>query len=241
MALDGFPAVPRTLAAWHRYREECWRRQRPDWIPYVFRIQWPEGTEVGPTWWSFAPYHPLAGQGFCWRCLADAQGIEGSTVPHIRQRHGVICWSEAPTADGVEQVQAVGNQPAEDGQPDGKQAGPELTTLEITFCTPNPEWLKALGADPAQPITIRQDGQPPVQASFVRFTRLDEEGRPVGPPIVFPSPPDPWDGFPSWTDDAEAEPAGPDIAEWPPPPVEIPLQGDPWYAQDWQPEEDGET
>lgn len=191
---------PHTLQEWQRYQEECWRLQRPDWIPKAPEIDYPEGyvwtdPDKGITIITLGPDdHPLKGSSLCWRCLAEAQGLApNSVIPHA-QGVGDICW-EPPASVGVEPEQAD-PEPAEDGKP--KQA-----RIRVTI-----------------------DGGQVIEASAAWLQRLDAEGQPVGPRIALHEPNEtshrltwadgsqavgPWEGGsqdwrdswpPSWTDDS---------------------------------------
>lgn len=204
---------PQNLQEWQQYQEDCWRAKRPDWIPKAPELTWPEGylwqSYKGITFIILGPEdHPLQGRSICWRCLAEAQGIAPGPVPHA-QDVGDTCWS-TPTPDRVEQLEAP-----EDRNP---------------FKAPH--------------IRIDLEESPsliaPIYTERVWLTRLDAEGRPVGERQEFHGtiglePPEPWDGFPSWTD---AEPVETDLSEWFPEPPAPPVPAHETHDANGQPEED---
>lgn len=101
---------PRTLADWQEWQRRCREKGKfGQWAaaPWVGGVA--EGTPV--QWVITAEDHPFKGQAFCWRCVAEAQGLAGTSkrAAHYRDPE-VICW------------EAVGDPATEDRDPDTSEA-----------------------------------------------------------------------------------------------------------------------
>jgi hypothetical protein len=238
MAVDGKPEPPRTLGQWLEFIR--WARARPDWFPgkHALSIRWPkewEGTR-GPSWIPLAQDHPFKGQSWCWRCLAEAQGVEGIAVPHDSEG-GAICWGGGQAAPS-----------AEDPDPDTGQARLSITADGRQVVSASEAWITKLDPE-GQPIPGTRERlfppaegvdtgtifyTPPLQSGSIggwvgATVDLPEEIRlwtaqPEPPEadqperfaLAYPqsSEADHRDTWPpSWTDDEESTPAGDSRAE----------------------------
>lgn len=172
MAPDGRPEPPRTLAAWHRFQEECWRQQRYDWLPK----EWEPSDFADQTrddiseavWFAAAQDHPFKGSSWCWRCLAEAHGAPCSHIPHV-VREDAICWSPAErrtaTEDGQQDRRPPGDESTSDWTEAGRQYVAEGFDTGTGFYVPPPKPTRQVFG-----------------ATSVRITKLDAEGNPVGEP-----------------------------------------------------------
>lgn len=224
------PNPPRTRIDWEVWVDACIRTNRQNWVPGdEISINWPEGffPEVGPGWIPLAENHPFKGTEWCWRCIAEAQGIPVGAAPH-RTQAWVICWRpEEPQPPGrIEPEQASRDPSAEDGKQDQGPARDESST----------DWFQA-GRDYVRPPDLTDTGQgfwPPVT--------VHEEPWAIGPDGRYQAPvpsPEPWSGFPSWTDDAPAaEPVPADVAERAPLDCAQPVPADEADDADRQPGKD---
>lgn len=229
MAVHRQSEPPRTLAAWHRFQEECWRQQRYDWLPNAegYGVSWAVWTPQGAD-------HPFKGCRWCWRCLAEAIGSPVGTSHHIGT-NGTICWGQTEGNPRAENRQQDTRPPGDESTSDWTEAGRryvaeavggnEVIDSGTFFYAPPPE--------PA-PAPRRQV----VPGRSLRITPLDPEGNPTGPAqdisegcfVGFETvdfrcschEESSWGGFPSWTDDLPVS----DLSQWPPPPVEISLSDD---------------
>lgn len=213
------PAPPRSLADWHRFQEECWRRERPDWCE-IPKITIPETwrSADGIEWIPFA-HHPLTGNTWCWRCLAEAQGAPVGPLPHHR-KDGTICWGQAERDPGTEDRKQDGRAPGDESTSDWTEAGRRYVAEGIDTGT--------FFYDPPPPPASAPRRQ--VVEGQVWLTKLDAENNPVGPPVHvgqggFAGTPG-WHGFPSWTDDAPSEPVDEDISERSSQPTQTPFSPD---------------
>lgn len=207
MAVHWEPEPPRTLAAWHRFQEECWRQQRYDWLPKDWEpedFSDPSRDDITEARWvAVAKDHPYKGQSWCWRCIAEAHGAPVAHIPHVK-REDAICWRAAEGNPGTEDAVQDSRPPGDESTSDWTEAGRRYVAEGVDtgtfFYTPPPKPASA----PRRQV---------VEGATLRITRLDEEGRPVGESQVVAGPGAAglWLGF---EDDAEAEPVRPDFPEW---------------------------
>lgn len=205
MAVHGQPEPPRTLAAWHRFQEECWRQQRYEWAEVVRLDRHPAG--FTPSRWEFtAEDHPFKGTQFCWRCLAEASGGPIGEAQHCR-RYGVICWGPPTAANSTEDREQDGGPPGDESTSDWTEAGRRYVAEGVdtgTFFYSSP---------PEPPPPPRG---PVIHGSQVWLTPLDPEGNPTGPRQKFTG------SLPA----TEVEPADEDVAKWTAQPRETPFSPD---------------
>lgn len=210
--------TPNSAEEWSLWQDACIQTNRRHLIPEDIRIRnWPEGFPEGPSWIPLAKDHPFAGSEFCWRCVAEAQDFPCcEAVPHRRARH-VICW--APAEGDEAPVHAEQDtSPAEDRAQSDQR--PEVTDTGNIFWPPpgwaqpnvpvhEPPWV--IGEDGRHRYAKPEDAQPHPLAPWWTVADFKPED------LRFerhPQPPEPWQGFPSWTDDAPAaEPVQADLAQ----------------------------
>lgn len=229
MAVHGKPEPPRTLAAWHRFQEECWRQQRYDWLPKpdTLGIPW-------IVWSALAEDHPFKGSRWCWRCVAEAIGSPVGASTHI-STNGTICWGKTEGDPGTEDRQQDTRPPGDESTSDWTEAGRQFVREGLT-AGGLIEAGRTYGVDTGTifytppPKPPASAGRQVVEGRSVRITRLDSQGRPVGPTqdliadagsFVFSE--EARCNCGSCPADAESLPGFP---QWPPPPVEIPLSPD---------------
>lgn len=123
MAVDGKPEPPKSVAEWEAWADACIQTNCRDWLPDGRpTAAWPrwqpiEGLETQweAFWAPTAENHPFKGALFCWRCVAEAQGIPASQFNHLGTDDPEdVCWGGS---------QAEGDPSAEDPEPDPGQGG----------------------------------------------------------------------------------------------------------------------
>lgn len=133
MAVDWKPEPPRTLAAWLDWQLWCQRQGKFERWAEVVALSWDGGWQEewhpGPSFSWRGDDHPFQGCTFCWRCLASAQDLPTSNVPHCRET-GTICWNGEPGA-GIEQQQAD-DAPAEDRDTDSGEAK-KVISVDVAY------------------------------------------------------------------------------------------------------------
>lgn len=243
---------PHSAEEWNVWQDACIQTNRRDLIPKDIGIrQWPDGITQGPGWLILAEDHPFAGFEICWRCIAEAQGFPLSEgLPH-RRTGGVICWGPAERNQAPDDTEQD-PRPAEDSAPaDGRSVEespfrkPEATDTGNIFWDP-PGWSSQLGDAALKPEVSRPVHEPPWRIG-PNGKHPYAEGLPT-PPYVeglqferHPQPPEPWQGFPSWTDDAPAaEPVEADLTERAAQYNAQPVEAHPAEDEDRQPAADEE-
>ncbi len=248
---------PQSIEEWRVWEDACIQAGHREYIPEnIGFTAWPDGVTQGPSWLILAQDHPFAGYEICWRCIAEAQKYplpEG--FPHRRSEY-VTCWAP-PEGDADTEDLQPDSGPAEDSAPaDGGNVEespfhrPQATDTGNLFWPP-PGWSSRLEAWRQQYQGEFPEAQRPVHEPPWVITEDGRhayaEGLPA-PPYVeglqferHPQPPEPWQGFPSWTDDASAaEPVQADLTEREAQHDAQPVQAHPAEDEDRQPAADEE-
>lgn len=97
---------PHSAEEWSIWQDACIQTNRRHFLPQDIHIRsWPEGFPEGPSWLPLAEDHPFKGTEWCWRCVAEAQGVpDAEAVPHRRAKH-VICWGPAEGNEATEHAE----------------------------------------------------------------------------------------------------------------------------------------
>lgn len=184
MAVDGKPEPPRTAAAWIGWEVQARRLGKwEEWaqVPAVRfdgqanRIEWVPGAED----------HPFKGQAFCWRCVAEAQGLPAGAGQHA-VFEDTICWGGHEAAPD-----------AEDPEPDASEAGPRVT-VDGQGIHATEAWITKLDPEGQPILGSRERLFPPAFDTGTIFYTPSRPPSPldIPPPVSFPAVEAPWWGEP---------------------------------------------
>lgn len=173
MAVDRKPEPPRTAAAWIGWEVQARRLGKWEEWAQVPAFQF-DGQASQIEWIPGAEDHPFKGQSWCWRCVAEAQGLSASAGQHA-VFEGTICWG------GHEATPH-----AEDAEPDTREAGARVTVDEQGIHAAE-AWITKL--DP--------EGQPIPGSRERLFPPAEDVRQAVDTGTIFYTPPSrhPWRPF----------------------------------------------